>query len=149
MLTRAAFIAASIAAFAFSATPALAQGFDRDRMSFEQMDSNGDGRVTREELRAAREQMFAKRDRNRDGYLDKADLPKRAARRMGDRGAELRERIDSNGDGRISKEEFVNGDTLLFDMADKNSDGELDAEEIEAAKTAMRERLKERRGNAR
>jgi Ca2+-binding EF-hand superfamily protein len=123
---------------------ALSQGLGRGTDFLEKMDGDGDGRVTRDEFIAGRAELFAKRDRNSDGYLDRADLGKRAARRMGNRKSDARDRLDTNGDGKISKDEFVSGDTPMFGMADKNDDGVLDSKELEAAKAAMRERMKQR-----
>ena len=50
--------------------------------------------------------------------------------------AALRGRIDSNGDGKVSKEEFLNAPTMVFDKFDANKDGVLDAQELEAARAA-------------
>ena len=56
----------------------------------------------------------------------------------------MRGRIDANSDGKISKEEFVNAPTMLFDKFDADKNGELDAKELEAARGAA-DRLRERR----
>jgi len=41
-------------------------------------------------------------------------------------------------DGRISRAEFVDGPTTAFDLADRNHDGQLSKEEIDAAASAMK-----------
>jgi Ca2+-binding EF-hand superfamily protein len=112
----------------------------------DRMDADSDGSVTRDEFMAAREQMFSKRDRNSDGYLDSADFGERAQRRAGERIAKMREETDTDGDGKISKDEFVGAQTPLFDGADKDSNNVLDATELANAKEAMHSRMKERRG---
>jgi Ca2+-binding EF-hand superfamily protein len=56
----------------------------------------------------------------------------------------MRGRIDTNSDGKISKDEFVNAPTMLFDKFDADKNGELDAKELEAARGAAA-RLRERR----
>jgi Ca2+-binding EF-hand superfamily protein len=111
----------------------------------ERMDANRDGSITKEEFAAARSEMFGQRDRNGDGYLDSEDAGTRMTRRGGERMAEARERLDTDGDGRISKDEFVSADSPLFDTADKDSNGVLDAQEIADAKAAMQARKRERR----
>jgi hypothetical protein len=104
-------------------------------------DTNGDGRITRAEFTAARAKLFAKLDRNGDGYLDKQDVPQGLlARRNGESGDRLQQAIvmlDKNGDGRISHDEFVNGPSLLFDRADTNHDGVIDAQELAAFRAAV------------
>ncbi len=56
----------------------------------------------------------------------------------------MRGRIDANSDGKISKEEFVNAPTMLFDKFDADKNDELDAKELEAARGAA-DRFRERR----
>jgi Ca2+-binding EF-hand superfamily protein len=123
---------------------ALAQG--RDGPALEHADADRDGKVTRQEYINARAEQFARLDRNGDGVIDDADSRDRA--NATDRGqrlaAAMRGRIDANSDGKISKEEFVNAPTMLFDRFDADKNGELDAKELEAAHNAG-ERLRERR----
>ena len=109
-----------------------------------QMDSDADGSITKQEFLAGREQMFTKRDRNADGYLDSEDMGQRAAR-GGERMKQVRDRLDTDGDGKISKNEFVSADTPLFTSADKDSNGTLNPDEIAAAKHAIQSRANERR----
>jgi Ca2+-binding EF-hand superfamily protein len=107
---------------------------------FERADTNNDGSVTREEFISARGNQFAKFDRNSDGYIDSNDVPKRlAARRQQNGGGEmLMGQFDANGDGKVSKEEFVNGPTTIFDRADSDDNDVLDAKELAAAKEAAK-----------
>jgi hypothetical protein len=113
---------------------ALAQG--RDSAALDRADANHDGKVTKQEYTDARAALFARMDRNGDGFIDDADAREGANERGQHAAAALRGRIDSNGDGKVSKDEFVHAPTMVFDKFDANKDGVLDAQELEAARTA-------------
>jgi hypothetical protein len=128
----------------FTSCAALAQARDGGALEF--ADANNDGKVTRQEYIDARAAQFARMDRNSDGVVDDADSPQRAeqsamAKRMANA---ARGRIDTNDDGKITKDEFVNAPTMLFDRFDADKNSELDAKELEAARAAG-ERLRDRR----
>lgn len=126
-------------------TPAMAQM--RGEGVFARADANNDGSVTREEFIAARADHFAKLDRNSDGYLDSNDAPKRRQKSGG--GDFMVGQFDTDGDKKVSKEEFVNGPTTLFDRADTNKDNVLDSKELAAAKEAAKEKGDEWRSRRR
>lgn len=104
----------------------------------ERADLDGDGRITRAEFTEARARTFAQLDRNKDGYLDKADASgRRFGRNRGGAGAGERlqqamDFIDTDGDGRISRDEFVGGRAIMFDRADANGDNVIDEAEMRA-----------------
>lgn len=128
--------------------PSMAQMMRRGGEGmFERADANNDGSVTREEFIAARGAQFAKLDRNSDGYIDSNDVPKRLAerRKQNGGGEMLGDQFDTNGDGKVSKDEFVNGPTLIFDRADTDKNNVLDAKELAAAKEAAKSAVEERR----
>jgi Ca2+-binding EF-hand superfamily protein len=52
--------------------------------------------------------------------------------------------MDTNGDGEVSKDEFIAMTLRRFDMMDTNHDGQLTKAEREAAFAAMRARMEER-----
>jgi len=106
---------------------------------FDSADTNGDGVITREEFHAARERLFARLDRNGDGFIDKDDMSGRLARRQKaqERLAELVTQLDKDGDGRVSRSEFVDGPTPPFDRADTDRNGELSRDEVAAAKQKL------------
>jgi hypothetical protein len=128
----------------FSSCVVLAQG--RDVAALDQADANNDGKITRQEYIDARAAQFARMDRDGDGFADGTDSRERADQSaIGKRAAAaMRGRIDANSDGKISKDEFVNAPTMLFDRSDTDKNSELDAKELEAARSAAN-RLRERR----
>jgi hypothetical protein len=140
MLTRVAIATVLL----FSSCVALAQS--REDGALKQADVNKDGKVTRQEYMDARAAQFARMDRNGDGVVDDTDSRECADKSaVGKRMAgAIRGRMDANRDGKISKDEFVNSPTVLFDRFDGDKNGELDAKELEGARGAA-ERLRERR----
>jgi hypothetical protein len=121
---------------------------DRGHGMFERSDTNGDGFVTKEEFAAGRNAMFAKLDANGDKVVDQAELDKaREAfhERMqksadasgtpmpqpdGKRHGDFMKRIDANGDGKLTVEEFTAAGEQMFARLDDNGDGKLAKDEM-------------------
>ena len=120
----------------------LAQGREGPGSVFDRADTNGDGAITRDEFRDARAAQFTKRDRNHDGAIDQEDVGQRAAARPRVTQAmnALLTQFDSNADSEVSKDEFVDGGMKVFERADADGNGTLDAKEVETAKAKLRER---------
>ncbi len=130
------------AALLTTSSAAFAQTRPNMEALFEQADTNHDGKVTKDEFLAARAAQFASFDRNGDGYIDEQDFPKRmmAMSQAHAHFAELLKQFDTNGDGRISRQEFTQGPTPIFDQADADHDGVLNAQELAAAKEMAKSR---------
>ena len=117
-------------------------------------DTNGDGRIEREELPQEMQARFDRMDTNGDGYIDDDELQTMASRMdrtsgrgAGGRGGDPMERLrqmDADGDGRISKDEAPERmQERMFSRMDANGDGFIDEDELEA----MAQRMGRRRPN--
>lgn len=122
----------------FAVAPSLAQSEEPLRQllaDFDRIDANGNGVISIDEYRYLQIARWPRIDRNADGHLSVDDFPLFAAGRARRLLAEVTD-LDANGNGRISREEFVNGPAPLFRRADRNDDGILTRSEIEAAAAA-------------
>ncbi len=109
-----------------------------------QADANKDGKVTLEELKAVRpkmtEERFKKLDRDGDGALTKADMPKEGTAAAGtpetkpdaEKGGKMKE-ADVNNDGKVTFDELKavrpKVTTEEFKKLDVNGDGVLTKED--------------------
>jgi Ca2+-binding EF-hand superfamily protein len=111
-------------------------------VSYDRADTDDDGRLSRDEYRAAREEQFDRFDRNGDGVVSSTDFARMSTYRNSlakiDRALAT---VDTNGDGVISREEVHTAGTPLFDRVDADGDGYL----TEAEMAALRELLAQRR----
>lgn len=57
-------------------------------------------------------------------------------------GGQMMEMVDTNKDGKISRDEFNKHHEQMFTQMDKNADGMVDETERAAMKTQMKERMK-------
>lgn len=106
------------------------------------LDTNRDGRLSRSELARAVD-GFEPLDRNGDGQLDPQELFGGPAaggdgppgRPVGDGapGELLLNRLDRNGDGRLTRDEVPAAMRDRFDQLDRNADGEVDRDELRSA----------------
>ncbi|MFC5067843.1 EF-hand domain-containing protein [Flaviflagellibacter deserti] len=108
---------------------------------FDKLDANKDGVVDKAEFDAFRAQRIDATDENKDGFLDRKEVreSRREMRQEWRKHAGLMGR-DSDGNGEVSRDEFLAGPEARFDKLDTNHDGKLDQSEIDAARKAMRDR---------
>jgi Ca2+-binding EF-hand superfamily protein len=122
------------------ATCAFAQGAD----IFAALDGNSDGHLTLEEVPAEKKELFQRllteRDQNKDGKLSREEFGGLPATAPGGAGAgerirpaEVIKQFDSNGDGKLTKEESPERMLEHFEKIDANSDGTVDLTEFQQA----------------
>ncbi len=150
-----------VSVLAAAAVPAFAQpGGHGERgqgpripIVFSELDANGDGVITQEEMDARKAAKFAEIDTDGDGQLSADELMAQQAkqeenRRM-KRAERMIERLDANDDGLVSAEEMASHEGergkrgSLFERADLDDDGKVTEEEF---KTAMAKAKKFREG---
>lgn len=104
-------------------------------------DPYGDATVTRAEAEARAGERFAGLDTNKDGLITAEEMlagregPRRRGGGLG--------RADADGDGKLTKPEFVSMQLNRFDRLDANSDGQLTKAEREQAVARMMQRMRE------
>lgn len=96
-------------------------------------DADQDGQITKAEAEAFKAAKFDELDQNRDGVLSDAERPRRrGGNRAGLPGR--MHRADADGDGQVTKAEFVAGSTRWFDRLDADGDGVIQQAELDSAK---------------
>lgn len=145
---------------------------------FAKMDTNGDGKITKEEREASRaarlDARFASLDADKNGQISKTEFAAGHEGRMdGDRrgpgkpdggphmhGAHMRGpgggmmgggmggRADADKDGTLTRDEYMAGPLAMFDKADANKDGTVTAAEQQAVRATMRDGWKARKADA-
>ena len=124
-----------VLAFAICAGPVFGQNADGTD-AFKKYDKDGDGKVTKDEL--PNEKAFERFDKDQDGVITRKEVTgagKPEAGQPGGRFDALIKTVDKSGDGKITKAEA--GEATWFSKLDQNSDGVVDAAELEKARKAM------------
>jgi len=136
------FAAASVVALSFGrlaaaaddmssfATGGYAHGL-RSTQLMQKIDANGDGMISKDEWLAFQEKVFTMLDRKKTGKLDAKEFiaPSGGALASiatggyarGLRTADMMHKIDADGDGTVSHDEFIAYQTKVFDMMDTST----------------------------
>lgn len=120
-------------------------------MSFDDVDTDADGKITAAELKAHADARFAEADTDKDGFLSaeemQAHMLAQASARMQERSARMIEMMDADGDGKISAAEMQEGPRRgdrferMMSRLDRDEDGAVSRDEMDEA----RERWSDRR----
>ncbi|MEM9128697.1 MAG: hypothetical protein AAGA97_03120 [Pseudomonadota bacterium] len=107
------------------------------RNFFETYDKNEDGRIPEAEFRSVRDEGFARRDANGDGTVSPDEYVGEYEKRLDQQLAEQRDRalkqgyvrfkaLDSDGDGKMTREEFAASGKRMFSRLDDDDNGVVD-----------------------
>jgi hypothetical protein len=109
-------------------------GFARSLRSTQMMhkiDTNGDGMISKDEWLAFQEKVFAMLDKNKKGNVDAKHFLNASGGDVagfatggyarGLRTKEMMHKIDADGDGMVSHDEFIAYQTKIFDMMDTST----------------------------
>lgn len=120
------------------ATGGYARGL-RSKAEMHKIDTDGDGTVSKAEWLAYQEKTWVMLDKGKTGVLDEktflAPSPEMASFATGGyaRGLKTKammHRIDADGDGTVSHDEFIAYQTKIFDMMDTGHSGSLGPQEF-------------------
>ena len=129
---------------------------------FAKLDANKDGKIDPANRAARQAAMFDSIDSDKNGQISRAEFTAHhgPGHRMHGEGGEGRggrgghgdhgmmgRMADTNNDGAVSQAEFTAAAAQRFDRIDANKDGQITAEERQAAHASMRERWREHRGH--
>jgi Ca2+-binding EF-hand superfamily protein len=113
---------------------------------FAEMDANGDGSVTVEEVDAFRTARFAALDADGNGTVSRQEFMDQAAARAAERAGTMFDRLDADGDGTLTRDviEARRGPgpdaEMLIERFDTDGDGAVSEEEIAVVQERMMER---------
>jgi len=93
-------------------------------------DTNGDGALGKDEVLAERSKQFKTFDKNGDGQLDLEEYKALWADAMNKRMVRAFQRHDSNGDGKISEQDFNKQFARMLTFMDRNEDGKIDRDDM-------------------
>ena len=103
---------AGIAAIAIGAALPLvahAAGNQKPGGMFEKIDTDKDGKISPQEMKASSDARFTAHDTNGDGYISRDEMIAAHQKRVEDRVDAAIKRMDKDGDGKISKAEHEAG----------------------------------------
>ena len=112
--------------------------------TFEHLDMNNDGKLSKKEIEKQRDFMVQSMDLNGDKMVSTQELIKRHAKRADFFAKRMIKKLDSNGDGSLSFSELKKSQQWklerMFYRLDKNNDGFISKEEAQTVRKIMLKR---------
>lgn len=133
-------------------TMAMAKGPDHKLPTFEELDADGSGEITTEDLAALRENRFAKIDADGNGSVTLEEFTAAQVAKASERAKAMFEKLDADGDGVLSRDVLESkssgkrGAEHMLKRFDTDNSGGISAAEFEEAKAKLGKR---RRGGRR
>ena len=127
---------------------AIAKNFNSIKIlnppTFENLDINNDGKLSKKEIEKQRDFMVESMDLNGDKMVSTQELIKLHAKRADFFAKRMIKKLDSNGDGSLSFTELRKSQQWklerMFYRLDKNNDGFISKEEAQTARKNMLKR---------
>ena len=120
------------------ATGGYARGL-RTMAEMHKIDTDGDGTVSKAEWLVYQEKVFAALDKNKTGVVDEKEFLSPSSEMAtfatggyarGLQTKTMMHKIDTDGDGTVSHDEFIAYQSKVFDMMDKTKSGSLGPQEF-------------------
>jgi EF hand len=134
LMTAAAYTGAYAEDMVLYATPGYIEGL-RTKEMMHMIDTDKDGTVSRDEWIAYQERVFVALDKNKDGFLEADEFYGPASTNVipfatlgythGLMSKEMFGKIDTQGDGKVSKDEYLAFQMKIFDMMDAHKKQQL------------------------
>jgi Ca2+-binding EF-hand superfamily protein len=111
------------------------------------LDTNQDGKITRDELKADVSTLFSAVDTNKDGKVTQEEASQYFAAKHAEMKAKFADKLkesDKNKDGKWSKDELSQLSQRRFSKLDTNSDGVVTQAELDAHRAERQARFQEK-----
>jgi len=106
------------------------KSFDRAEWLFERYDANQDGKITKEEITAARKASLTKYDANKDGQLSLEEFQGMFNEIMRHRMVRMFQKLDRDGDAKVSEAEIARRVDRMMAHLDRDDNGEIERGEL-------------------
>jgi Ca2+-binding EF-hand superfamily protein len=103
---------------------------ERQQQHFAELDTNKDGRLSREEFQAKRGQLWTAADADNDGAVTLAEAQQASEKMVAEFAQKRFAKLDTDRDGKVTKAEAAHMPEQRFTRLDTNNDGALTQAEL-------------------